>query len=273
MTTHLLAKFIASAKEDGLFKALNKSALWVVEHADAIHRRRITIAKQLDTLYNSTVRYGPFNGLKLTRDHSWCSTDRGSMLLGLYEKEVLESLTNIPKQYNTFIDVGAADGYYGIGVLINNLFEHSYCYEISERGRQTIKENAILNNVLDMVEIRGIANKQFYSEIPITIIEKAVLFIDIEGAEFDLVDKATFDAFKKSIIFIELHEWLCKDGQEKRQKLCNDSVATHVATEIRMGARDLSKFAELKTFHDNDRWLICSEGRGQLMTWLRFDPK
>ena len=76
---------------------------------------------------NATVAYGPFKGLKFSSD-AWWGRERASMILGLYEQEVLESLTNIPKKYKSFIDLGAADGYYGIGVLVNNLFENSICF-------------------------------------------------------------------------------------------------------------------------------------------------
>jgi hypothetical protein len=104
-------------------------------------------------------------------------------------------------------------------------------------------------------------------------LSNTVLFIDIEGAEFELIDNKTFNAFKNSIIFVELHDWLFEDGEEKLCKLKNDSTSTHQLTEITMGSRDLSIFSELNTLNDNDRWLICSEGRGRLMKWLRFDPK
>ena len=33
-----------------------------------------------------------------------------------------------------------------------------------------------------------------------------------------------------------------------------------------MGNRDLSIFPELKGWNDLDRWILCSEGRPQLMT-------
>ena len=38
-------------------------------------------------------------------------------------------------------------------------------------------------------------------------------------------------------------------------------------------SRDLSKFSELFDYEDSDRWLIASEGRPKLMTWLRLDPR
>ena len=82
-----------------------------------------------------------------------------------------------------------------------------------------------------------------------------------------------FKAFANSIIFIELHEWFFKDGDSKLKTLYKNSSFTHIAQELTMGARDLSIFPELIKFTDDERWLICSEGRGQLMRWIRFDPK
>lgn len=274
----IYTKYLRLAEKDGYLAATKQAIYWVfsklgIKKFDPIQKRRIEISKQLDELFKSTVQYGPFKGLKLSPKTWWGSADRASMLLGLYEKDVLDSLQNIPKKFTTFIDLGAADGYYGIGVLVNNLFQNSICFEISEKGRQTIRDNAQLNNVLNKVEIRGIAKNDFYHDLSTLTLSNAVLFIDIEGAEFELIDKATFSAFNKSIIFVELHDWFFEDGEEKLKKLKNDSNSTHVLTELTMGSRDLSIFPDLNKLHDNDRWLICSEGRGQLMKWLRFDPK
>ena len=124
------------------------------------------------------------------------------MLLGLYKQEVLKSLKTIPKKYKIFIDLGAADGYYGIGVLVGKMFEKSYCYEISLDGQKIIEENAKLNNVFDDVKIRGIADKGFYKDLQCDEIAQSVLFVDIEGGEFDLFDKKIFEKFSKSIIYI-----------------------------------------------------------------------
>jgi hypothetical protein len=285
-------KYFSEVDKNNFFYANKKAFLWILHYLgisqttynilkkigikssyDTISDRRVELSKQLDKIFNSTVRYGTFKGLKFSKTSWWGINDRGSVLLGLYEKELLQSLQNIPKKYNTFIDLGAADGYYGIGVLVSNLFKKSICYEISEKGREVIRDNAVLNNVLDRVEIRSIAKNNFYSEIDTNIISNAVLFVDIEGAEFELFDTNTFAAFSKSIVFIELHDWFFVDGSEKLQKIKYDSILTHTITEITMKDRDISIFPELKEFHDSDRWLICSEGRSRLMTWLRFDPK
>lgn len=235
--------------------------------------RRQILSYDLDKEFGSVVRYGPLKGFKFTGSTWWAGPERGAMLLGLYELEVLESFKDIPSSYNTFINVGAADGYYGVGVLAGSLFSKSICYEISEAGRQTIKENAALNGVSDRVEIKGAANKDFYKDIDKTILDHSVLLIDIEGGEFEIVNKETFEAFRKSIIIIELHEWSLSEGKMELEKLLNDSRFTHHVTEFRTGPRDPSSFQELKKYSDTDRWLICSEGRPEVMRWWRFDPK
>lgn len=274
----LLVKKLKSAiKRDGVILATRRAFGWAIRRiglrtSDRIGLRMLEISKELDKFFNSTVAYGPFRGLRFTSESWWCGSDRSPILLGLYEQEVLESLASIPKSYNTFIDLGAADGYYGIGVLINNLFEKSYCFEISDVGQEVIRKNARLNNVSDRVKVFGIANEGFYNLIAAEDLVRSVLFVDIEGGEFDLLDKSTFDAFKKAIIFIELHDWLVENGPEKLKRLKDDCLATHVVSELTTTSRDLSKFAELKKYNDTDRWLICSERRAQMMTWLRLDP-
>jgi hypothetical protein len=97
--------------------------------------------------------------------------------------------------------------------------------------------------------------------------------VDIEGGEFNLFDKKVFSDLKKSIIFIEIHDWFFKDGEKKLNKLMGDAKTFFNITKLTTTSRDLSVFPELSKLHDSERWLIASEGRHRLMTWLRFDPK
>jgi len=233
---------------------------------------RRNIGNQVAAFHKNTVAHGPFAGLQLDDEASWSSNDRGSMILGIYEQEVLEALESAQDSGRAFIDLGAADGYYGIGVLVNNMFAKSYCYELTERGQQVIQQNAQLNNVVDRVIIRGKADKTFYQDIPEEDRANSVVLVDVEGAEFDLFDSETFAAFGASTILVELHEFILEEGDAKLARFKNDASATHTITELTMGARDLSKFHELTMLSDNDRWLLCSEGRPRRMIWLRLDP-
>jgi hypothetical protein len=238
---------------------------------DPIRNRRKELSKEIMKLFDSTVRYGPFRGLRLISDSWWGGSDKAAMLFGLYEQEVLSSLKTVPPKYKIFIDLGSADGYYGVGVLVNKMFEKTYCFEMNEKGREIIKRNAVLNGVADNVVIRGTANKDFHKEFSRSDLDQAVLLIDIEGGEFDLLDKTSFERLSKSIIIIELHDWV-DYAQEKIQRLKDGAQETHRMSTFSTSSRDLSVFDELKMYNDTDRWLICSEGRPSLMSWLRLDP-
>jgi len=194
------------------------------------------------------------------------------MLLGLYEQELLESLCSVPRRYTTFVDVGAADGYYGVGVLVAGLFVRSHCFEMSVQGREVIRETAAANGVLDRVTVSGRAEHNFYEALDAAEFDRTVVLLDIEGGEFDLLDANMLGRFHRSIIFIELHEQLVPNGEQRLQRLLHDASTFFRVTTLRTGKRDLSGFPEVQAVDDNDRWLLCSEGRPYLMSWLRLDP-
>lgn len=237
-----------------------------------LEKHKQMLSDVIVNIHGNKVAYGLFKGLKFIEESHWGSSDKGTMILGLYEQEVLNEFLNIPERYTIFIDLGAADGYYGVGVLINKLFKKSYCYEITEAGRSVIEKTAIFNNVADKVVIRGEATKNIADEIPSSEINDSVLLVDIEGSEFDLLSSEFFKSFRSSIILVELHDFIYPDGEERIHRLILNSKDTHSVRLIPMGSRDLSTFCELKHWNDTNRWMLCSENRSQRMSWARFDP-
>lgn len=247
---------------------LNRLFIWI-----PIQERRKHLSRQVDKYFNSTVAYGPFKGQKLTPKNWWDVKDRASMLLGIYEQEILHSLAGLPRNYTTFIDLGAADGYYAIGSLVSGQFNKAYCFEMSKKGRDVIQENANLNNVANKISIYGKADSDFYKNIPAEDLSSSVILFDIEGAEFDICTAELFEKLKKSVIFMEIHSIFFADGQQRYENLKKNAQAWFNLTELTTGPRDPSQFPELDGYEDTDRWLICSEGREKRMTWLRLDPK
>jgi hypothetical protein len=257
----------------GLRKIFSLLALNERGMSHAINKKRKLLALNLSSQFKYTIKYGPFKGMVFSRDHWWGISDRAAMLLGIYEEEVLNSIMTVSNKYDVFIDLGAADGYYSIGSLISQKFRASYSFEISTKGREVIEKNATLNKVSDKLHIFGEATKVFYKNIPKKDLNSSVILIDIEGAEFSLLDGEVFSHIKESIIFIELHDWFFKDGEKKIAKLLTDAKPFFNISTLTTTSRDLSKFPELLDYPDSERWLIASEGRSKLMTWLRLDPK
>jgi len=238
-----------------------------------IHKRRIRLSKSLSRQMNNTVGYGPFSGLILT-DYIWNRVNVGNRLLGLYEKEVLQSLYKVPASHKTLVDMGAADGYFAIGCLIANMFNKVYCFESSPDAQKKLFDNASLNHVQDRIEIFGLATKKFPFELQGkgVDISKCVVLCDIEGGEFEVFDENTLKALKGAVIIIEIHDWH-KNGIGGYSRLRERVGKYFNITTLTTGSRDLSPFTEVAKLSDNDRWLLCSEGRNYLTTWLRLDPK
>lgn len=228
------------------------------------------ISKKISNFHKNTIAYGPFSGMKLN-NLTWGSSEISSMILGIYEEEVLDAILKLKGKTKNFINLGAGDGYFSVGVLVGKIFEKTYCFEKSEKLRDNILKNSIINNVEKYITIHAEANKDFYNKIIEKDLKDSLVLIDVEGHEFDIVNRDTFQRFDKSVIIIEIHEF-AKDSEIKIKNLLKDSSKTHNHNLITTANRDLSKYKELKNIPDDFRWLLCSEGRSYRMSWLVFHP-
>jgi len=267
------------SQEDQFFSgALRRSKNTPMEQREAwrketVYQRRLRVSREVFEMMKGVVRYGPLKGLKLSDDAWWGAPDKASMLLGLYEQELLTALCTKPlADRSNFIDIGAADGYYGIGLVMAGFYKKSFCFEISEKGRETIKRNAEVNGVASEVEVFGEADETLASKLSQESIDDSVVLVDIEGGEFDVLNEAFLEAFQHAYILIEIHNWV-EDFEEKYFKLLLAASKYFSIDTVKPVNRDLVQFAELNDFTDDNRYLICSEGRPNVMRFLRLNPK
>ena len=255
-----------------------------------IRRRKLSISRTLAKDMGNTVRYGFFKGFVLGKGYEWGKSNiwsqlkdfifganiqiSFSMLLGLYETEVLSALKEVSAKRKTLIDLGAADGYFAVGCLYSKMFEKVYAFELFEKSQKNMRYNSELNKVSDQLQIFGKA----VNELPLQLLNngvdfsQSVIICDIEGGEFELFSDEVLGAFKNAVIIIEIHDWH-EDGVNRFQSLQDRASKYFNITKLTTRSRDLSIFPELKNLNDDDRWLVCLEGRHYLMTWLRLDPK
>jgi len=243
-----------------------------VRHTVAARRRRI--AERLFEECGGVVRHGPLKGLRLAGGN-WSIYDKAAMLLGLYEQELLALLDRPYPGRPLLVNLGAADGYYPIGLLRANRFERALCFELSETGRATIAANAETNGVAGRITLRGAAGPDLLAQLRAEAVDPAgaVVLCDIEGAEFDLLTDPVLGFLAPAVVLIETHAHLRSDGPAALARLIAEAGRHFRVTEFRTGARDPSRFPELESWSDNDRWLLCSEGRASLGHWLLLEPR
>jgi hypothetical protein len=273
-------KVLASLRNNGLAVTAQRAVLYSLQRmhileGNLIEARRNSLSRDLFIELGGKVRYGPLRGFKISNSPSWGIGDKAGMLLGIYESDLLQDVMRVPARYRTMIDVGAADGYSGLGLLFNGRFDRSLCFETTEKGRNTLKSVAFENDLLDRVTICGKADFGTLAAALANLADpgECVVIMDIEGSEFDLLQESVLELLRRSIIFVELHERPSSSGRPKSERLIAACGRSHNVTRISGGARDPTLFRELDTYHDNDRWLVCSEGRYYAQEWIRLDPK
>ncbi len=274
--------FIQKIKRHGFVKSLKIGGNLVLDNSLAklsdnfFHRltavRRLVIAERLAVELDNEIQYGIFKGMKLS-SLRWGRHDKAPMMLGLYESEVSREIEKAAVHATTFIDVGAADGYFAVGAIFSGLYANSVCFEISGEGRDSIKLNAEKNGVASKVSIFEEANEETLLKVAEKV-NTSDLFIlcDIEGGEFDLFTLRVLQALKKSTILIEIHDF--SEADRKRYsslKLMAESVFN--LDELTQESRNPNTLINTRMLHDDDKWLMMSEGRPKAMTWLRLSPR
>jgi hypothetical protein len=236
-----------------------------------IRSTRLELSEYLMDVLENRISYGPFCGVKLFANSTWGPGDRASMLLGLYEKEVLSTLISLLEFRDNLINIGAGDGYFPIGLLTNGYIANSLCYEQSVESRENLIRAANLNGVTDSIVLREEAFLGFELEISKEYLANSVLIMDIEGGEFSILNSDSFQNLRLTPIIIEIHNFV-DNAHDLRARLIGDSKATHNSYSITQTSRDLSSFPEVRLLSDSHRWLIASEGRSRLPEWIVFTP-
>lgn len=243
---------------------------------ETVEKRRERLSRDLFSRMNGRVAYGPFTGLELVSDPAWGKSDLPSKLLGCYELEVLNMLHAVEfLERSHFVNIGAADGYYAIGCLRNGRFKTADCFELLEVGRDNISRNAKRNGVGAQVRIFGEADANLPFLLNGIKWSDTVILCDIEGAELDLFDEKFLDAIKGAMILIEIHNWV--DNFWSRYVALLERVSKNY--EVRVIERSILPdypLPELRGMTDDNRMLLLSEGRPNVMRFLQlissFDP-
>ena len=240
---------------------------------ETIRQRQKRISLELFKMLNGTVKYGPFKGLRLTHNPWWGQLDLGSQCLGLYEKEILKFIENIEDgQFTNFIDIGAADGYYAVGLLSTGKIQRSICFEKTDKGREAIFTNWKNNGAIGQLVVKAKANFESIATLTEHDLERSLILIDIEGGEFELLNNDTIRKFRYSKILLEIHNWVT-DFEEKYKNLLISLDEFFCIKIIKRVDRQVDNYMELRDFTDDNRLLLISERRPCLMRFLELTPK
>jgi hypothetical protein len=246
------------------------------DRAGGAENFRDILALQLMNVTGGIVQYGPLAGFNLGTNTTWRRADNGPKLLGFYEQEVCELLARLSRERDTLIDLGGADGYFAVGCLHANLYNECHCYEIVAESRANLAAVAEANSVRDRLQIYEAATSQFPAELTARGVDlsRSVVLIDIEGHEFTVLTEACLSDLSQSHVIVETHPFLAGGGQANYDELVARAGKIFNVHAFQTGARDPSTRPILREhWTDTERWILCSESRATLMTWLYLEPK
>ena len=239
-----------------------------------IDKKKYLLGRKIEKISNNKIMYGPYLGTKIINSHGWSNVDYSAKYLGTYENHIQEKIISLNKKYKlkNFVDLGAAEGFHIISVLRNKFFENGFAYEISRESRKLLKKNAQINGVSKKIKIFGKAEFESLKNNLIGInLEKTLFLVDIEGSEFDIFDKEFCNYFSKSFFIIEDHNFnvLNKSKKKKFYKNLKKYFKIEIIKDI---SKNPFKFELLKSYTDDEKYLMMSEGRPESMQWLILYP-
>jgi hypothetical protein len=218
------------------------------------------------------VHAGPFAGMR------YVDASVGSCfipkLLGTYERELAGRIEWIcRKQPKLIIDVGAAEGYYAIGLALQNPQARVIAFELDETGQSALSAMARLNGVAHRLTVRGRCEPAGLAAA-LEGDSAPVVICDVEGDEDKLLNPEQVPGLPKATLLVETHEFL-RPGVTA--ELCRRFAPSHAIERIWQEPRSRAEFpwrtlgtALLPVSYLD--WAV-SEWRPERMSWLWMMPK
>jgi hypothetical protein len=221
---------------------------------------QLDAARRFVEMNGPDVRRGPIRGMRYAADRVVAT----QKLIGAYERELHEWLERaLDRGPSRFVDIGAADGYYAIGIARRGIPVEAF--EMSRLARRQLAELAELNGVT--LRVHGIATAARLRRLPL---DRALVLSDCEGAEVDIFDARTVARLRTATVLIEVHESL-RPGAEAalRQRFSK----THACQRTAPGVHDQRDYPELAAAGPLDWQSTIDDVRSGETPWLLFTPR
>ncbi len=227
-------RFLRDLLPRSLFDLLSK--LWISTFARCFNVQDV-LDRYTDAFLQTNpkiVQGGPFAGLRYV-DRA-VGSNYLHKLVGSYEAILHPVLAEIfLKKFDTVIDIGAAEGYYLVGVGQKFPTAKLIGFETELIGRDLIAEMFQKNQLQNELVLEGTATA---ANVAPCISEATLLICDCEGGELDILDPTLEPAFARiDTAIIELHD-LMRPGI--KSALIERFSATHDITIVpfKMAAPD-----------------------------------
>jgi hypothetical protein len=273
-----LKKIYIKYEKDGIWRIVSillKKIGIKTTYTSFMHKKKFNLYKKISKITKHKVVNGYYKSLILSKNYSWnkYNVDLSSKLLGCYEEQVQEKIIQIKKKNNLkyLVVFGASEGFHALGLIKNKFFSKAFIFEKDYQSRKILINNSKINKIkkinifaeADFSSIASFLNKNA---------KKTLFLVDIEGEEFNILNKKNLHYYQNSFLIIENHANLIKNSKLKNIffKLINKNFNVNY---LENGSRNPHKFKYLDFLNDDEKWIIMSENRPCTMNWLILSPK
>lgn len=234
------------------------------------HFRYPRTAWRLERASAGRVIRGPFKGLLFPAGQ----TQGFPELLGVYEEALVPVIEGvIASAPDIIVDVGAAYGYYALGLAMRMPASRVVAYEIDNTRLSLLRKYRSLNNLEDRVELRGECTGLSLAA-DLGGEKSTFVLVDIEGGEAHLLDPQRVPALRGAEFLVELHEMFVPRITELLRDRFDASHHQTIisAVEPKLDDLDLESLG-LHGCNRDELAAMLDEGRELRMQWLHLMPK
>jgi hypothetical protein len=102
--------------------------------------------------------------------------------------------------------------------------------------------------------------------------EDCLVLVDIEGGEDELLTALTLRNLRGATFIVKLHDFAAEQRLASVVLVERFSDAGYDLEYIHPGSRNPHQILGLESLSDDDRWLLCSEGKPSEMRWAVMVP-
>lgn len=148
---------------------------------------------------------GPFKGMHIDPVDQYGPGHVILKWLGTFEQPIHSYVNNeLNKQHDAFINIGCGDGYYGVGVKLRSPATDIFLVDIDPACVEEVKKTCSANSVSEYAFLSDFPQKAFQETLAKYI--NPWVFVDIEGAEVDVLDPVQVSNLSKATITVEMHD-------------------------------------------------------------------
>lgn len=216
------------------------------------------------------VAEGPFKGMHYVESSS--GSAYFPKLLGTYEKELNKDIESfIAKDFKKLVNVGGGEGYFAVGFAMRLKNIKVEVFEPGFLACHLMEKMATINKVNSLLKINAKICEPSDLENALEKTAHNFIFMDVEGAELELLDPVKVPSIMNSSIIVEIHDTVSPDLGETIKNRLLETHSFHEVWAVDREISDLTISMGWKRIFKSAFLNLMNEGRGSKMRWFIFE--